>query len=263
LDLRHTQKLANQDVKLSSLALSLSLSLLLSGKQSAYVPLEAQASFTFTRKVIQQWYVFIPCVRTLSVVLDHKYANTLLLPQTKFPMRSNATEREPMLIMDVQKLYYNQAQRYRDSHLWITHDGPPYANGDLHMGHFMNKVLKDIINRYKVMREHRVSFIPGWDCHGLPIEIKALEKLQTTAGFGKFAVSNQEIRARARAFALEEVEKQKKAFISWGIMGDWAHPYLTLDPQYEATQLSIFYQMYQKGLRSGNTDSQPKTTKFL
>eukprot|EP00026_Physarum_polycephalum_P001241 Phypoly_transcript_01242.p1 GENE.Phypoly_transcript_01242~~Phypoly_transcript_01242.p1 ORF type:complete len:959 (+),score=137.10 Phypoly_transcript_01242:295-3171(+) len=173
---------------------------------------------------------------------NHKYAGTLNLPQTTFPMRANALEREPVLLKDVYDIYKWQEDNNKGP-VWVTHDGPPYANGDLHLGHVLGKVLKDFVNRYKMLRGFRVSYVPGWDCHGLPIELKALEKLKESAT----KLTPQQLRATARAFALSEVEKQKATFKSWGVMGDWKNPYLTLHPEYEAAQLSLFYQMFENG----------------
>eukprot|EP01113_Clastostelium_recurvatum_P033674 TRINITY_DN4481_c0_g1_i1.p1 TRINITY_DN4481_c0_g1~~TRINITY_DN4481_c0_g1_i1.p1 ORF type:complete len:932 (-),score=92.35 TRINITY_DN4481_c0_g1_i1:13-2808(-) len=155
-------------------------------------------------------------------------------------MRPNAIEREPGLLTDVNNLYQWQ-MTHNTGPLWVTHDGPPYANGDLHIGHALNKVLKDIVNRFKMMQGHRVSFIPGWDCHGLPIELKALEKTKNSSHDPKL------IRQIARQFALGEIEKQKREFMSWGILGDWNHPYRTMDYSYEAAQIGVFDTLYHKG----------------
>ncbi|KAF0886949.1 SYIM protein, partial [Crocuta crocuta] len=127
---------------------------------------------------------------------------------------------------------------------FCLHDGPPYANGDPHVGHALNKILKDIANRYHMMRGSKIHFVPGWDCHGLPIEIKVLSELGGKAQ----NLSAIEIREKARSFAKAAIEKQRSAFIRWGIMADWNNCYYTFDGKYEAKQLRIFYQMYEKGL---------------
>ncbi|XP_004343303.1 isoleucyl-tRNA synthetase [Capsaspora owczarzaki ATCC 30864] len=128
--------------------------------------------------------------------------------------------------------------------LFILHDGPPYANGQLHLGHAMNKILKDIVVRHKVLRGNRVHFVPGWDCHGLPIELKALgDSLTKHVEF-----TPAQLRTKAAQFAREAMEMQRKEFMSWGVLGDWQHPYLTMTPSYEARQLQVFYQLYTKKL---------------
>uniref|UniRef100_A0A8C0YYD7 isoleucine--tRNA ligase n=1 Tax=Canis lupus familiaris TaxID=9615 RepID=A0A8C0YYD7_CANLF len=127
---------------------------------------------------------------------------------------------------------------------FCLHDGPPYANGDPHVGHALNKILKDIANRYHMMRGSKIHFVPGWDCHGLPIEIKVLSELGGKAQ----NLSAVEIRKKARSFAEAAIKKQRSAFIRWGVMADWNNCYYTFDGKYEAKQLRIFYQMYEKGL---------------
>ncbi|KFO95667.1 hypothetical protein N300_14722, partial [Calypte anna] len=139
------------------------------------------------------------------------------------------------------ELYSWQRQR-KAKQEFCLHDGPPYANGDPHVGHALNKILKDITNRFHMMRGYRVHYVPGWDCHGLPIELKALSEVK-----GAENLSPIEIRQRARKFAERAIEKQKSAFIRWGIMADWDNCYCTFDPKYEANQLRVFYKMYEKG----------------
>uniref|UniRef100_U9TV65 isoleucine--tRNA ligase n=1 Tax=Rhizophagus irregularis (strain DAOM 181602 / DAOM 197198 / MUCL 43194) TaxID=747089 RepID=U9TV65_RHIID len=124
--------------------------------------------------------------------------------------------------------------------MFILHDGPPYADGS----HALNKILKDIINRYKVLHGYKVNYIPGWDCHGLPIELKALKELR---GVDKSSLTPLQIRDVAKKSALEALEIQRKEFISWGIMGDWENPYRTLDKEYEVRQLQVFHNMMKKG----------------
>nr|KAF6395278.1 isoleucyl-tRNA synthetase 2, mitochondrial [Rousettus aegyptiacus] len=141
------------------------------------------------------------------------------------------------------ELYSWQRERKAKTEFCL-HDGPPYANGDPHVGHALNKILKDIANRYHMMRGSRIHFVPGWDCHGLPIEIKALSEL----GGNTQNLSAMEIREKARSFAKAAIEKQKSAFIRWGVMADWNNSYYTFDGRYEAKQLRIFYQMFEKGL---------------
>ncbi|CAG8576245.1 6913_t:CDS:10, partial [Acaulospora morrowiae] len=173
------------------------------------------------------------------------YSGTLLLPKTNFPIRADAANREH-LFRDrcTKELYFWQLEN-NPKDLFILHDGPPYANGHLHIGHALNKILKDIINRYKVLQGHKVSYVPGWDCHGLPIELKALSELRSAE---KLKMTPMQIRTTARKCALETIELQKLDFMSWGIMGDWENPYRTLDKEYEIRQLKVFHEMMKKAL---------------
>uniref|UniRef100_A0A8D1Q477 Isoleucine--tRNA ligase, mitochondrial n=1 Tax=Sus scrofa TaxID=9823 RepID=A0A8D1Q477_PIG len=176
------------------------------------------------------------------------YRDTVLLPQTSFPMKLLGSQ-QPDTELEIQQkcgfseLYSWQRERKAKTEFCL-HDGPPYANGDPHVGHALNKILKDIANRYHMMRGSKIHFVPGWDCHGLPIEIKVLSELGGKAQ----NLSAMEIREKARSFAKAAIEKQKSAFIRWGIMADWDNCYYTFDGKYEARQLRIFYQMYDKGL---------------
>ena len=176
-------------------------------------------------------------------------------------MRANAAKREVELYLErtTTNLYQWQQQRRQCEKEFVLHDGPPYANGPPHMGHVLNKVLKDIINRNQVLSGYRVQYIPGWDCHGLPIELKALKECRRTLeadGASKAAVA-LEIREIARACALEAIGVQKEAFKRWGVMADWdlryaSSPniqkiYRTLDPEYEAMQLEVLASMVSRG----------------
>ncbi|KAK1328081.1 hypothetical protein QTO34_012504 [Cnephaeus nilssonii] len=179
---------------------------------------------------------------------DGKYRDTVLLPQTSFPMKllgrqQPDTELEMQQKCGFSELYSWQRERKVKTEFCL-HDGPPYANGDPHVGHALNKILKDIANRFHMMRGSKIHFVPGWDCHGLPIEVKVLSELGGKAQ----NLSAMEIREKARSFAKAAIEKQKSAFIRWGIMADWNNCYYTFDGSYEAKQLRIFYQMYDKGL---------------
>ena len=167
----------------------------------------------------------------------------VLLPKTKFPLRVNPSNQEPSIqkAAGFNHLYKWQLNRPNTEGNFILHDGPPYANGKPHMGHVLNKVLKDVINRYKLMRGYKVHYRPGWDCHGLPIELKACKESDF------LEASPQKIRKKAAEFARKTIKIQKEAFQRWGCMGDWESPYLTMDPVYEADQVRVFYQMYQKG----------------
>lgn len=174
------------------------------------------------------------------------YRDTVLLPRTDFPMKLSGQkllDRE----LEIQKecgfadLYSWQRER-KAKREFCLHDGPPYANGDAHVGHALNKILKDIRNRFEMLRGRQVHFIPGWDCHGLPIELKALGELGTSG------LSPLQIRQKAREFAEGAIARQKAAFQRWGVIADWDHCYYTYDAAYEAAQLNVFQEMHSKGL---------------
>ncbi len=173
------------------------------------------------------------------------YKDTVNLPQTRFDMRANASTREVEIQQFWQdKQIYETLAAQNPQDLFVLHDGPPYANGSLHMGHALNKVLKDIINKYKLLRGHKVRYVPGWDCHGLPIELKVLQGLKQEE---RQALTPLGLRHKARDFALGAYREQAIAFQRYGIWGDWSHPYLTLTPEYEAAQIGVFGQMALKG----------------
>lgn len=158
-------------------------------------------------------------------------------------MRANSVETEPKLQEICSKqLYKWQQENLSDEKKFVLHDGPPYANGSLHMGHALNKILKDFVNRYKLLRGHKIHYIPGWDCHGLPIEMKAIHQNESSA-----KMCPTEIRRLAREFAEEAIQKQKKDFERWGVMGDWENYYTTMHPLFEAKQLEVFLSMFNQG----------------
>jgi isoleucyl-tRNA synthetase len=173
------------------------------------------------------------------------YKDTLNLLETPFQMRANAKEREPEIqaIWAKQRLYERLSQD-NPGDVFTLHDGPPYANGALHVGHALNKVLKDIINKHALLNGKRARFVPGWDCHGLPIELKVLQGLSSDE---RQQLTPLGLRRRAHAYALEQVEGQRSGFRRWGIWADWDQPYLTLNKEYEATQIGVFGQMVLAG----------------
>ncbi len=173
------------------------------------------------------------------------YKDTVNLPQTQFDMRANAVKREP----ELQKFWaehkiYDRLSRENPGDLFILHDGPPYANGTLHIGHALNKILKDIINKYQLLQGRKVRYVPGWDCHGLPIELKVLQDMKQEE---RQQLTPLKLRHKARDFALKTVEQQKQDFQRYGVWGDWENPYLTLTPDYEAAQIGVFGKMFLKG----------------
>ncbi len=173
------------------------------------------------------------------------YSKTLNLPETEFPMRGNLPKKEPDILAfwDEIDIYNQTLAANRAGTPFILHDGPPYANGDIHLGHALNKVLKDIIVKYKTMQGFWSPYIPGWDTHGLPIEQRAIKEL----GINRKAVSVTEFRDKCKGYALKYVDIQKKQFRRLGVRGDWDHAYLTLKPEFEAVQIGVFGEMAQKG----------------
>ncbi|MFK2824925.1 isoleucine--tRNA ligase [Bacillus sp. B190/17] len=173
-----------------------------------------------------------------------EYKDTLLMPKTEFPMRGNLPKREPAMQekwaeMDI---YEKVQERTKGRPMFVLHDGPPYANGDIHMGHALNKILKDFIVRYKSMSGFHAPYVPGWDTHGLPIE-QAL----TNKGVKRKEMTIVEFRQLCEQYAYEQVENQKEQFKHLGVRGDWDNPYITLKPEYEAQQIKVFGEMAKKG----------------
>ena len=174
------------------------------------------------------------------------YAPTIILPETPFSQRANAIQREPELQQFWKEygLYDKLSDAAKDSTRFVLHDGPPYANGDLHIGHALNKLLKDFINRKQVLKGKQVHYVPGWDCHGLPIELKVLQGIKSKE---RQSLTPLQLREKAAAFAKETVDKQSQSFQRYGIFGDFDHPYLTLQPEFEAAQIGVFGKMFQQG----------------
>jgi len=174
------------------------------------------------------------------------YNKTMNLPVTEFPMRAGLPQREPAMLQEWEKkrLYDKLMKKNEGKPLWVLHDGPPYANGDIHIGTAMNKIIKDIIVRYHNMAGYLSPFVPGWDTHGLPIELKARAK----AGVENAAnMPPAELRKICRDYAMQYVNGQREQFKRLGILGEWDNPYLTLSPEFEARQIEVFGEMALKG----------------
>jgi len=174
------------------------------------------------------------------------YSDTLNLPKTSFSMKANLVQREPQLRKEWSRMniYDKIRQARRGSPLYTLHDGPPYANGDIHMGHVINKVLKDFVVKYKTMTGFDAPYMPGWDCHGLPIESKVVEQL----GEKIRQMSKLDIRRDCMKYASKYVKVQSKQFQELGVFGDFENPYLTFKPEYEAGILEVFAELVDKGL---------------
>lgn len=173
------------------------------------------------------------------------YSETLNLPKTEFPMRGNLPQREPEILerQETDKMYEKIMEGNEGKPLFILHDGPPYANGDMHMGHALNKTLKDIITRFKNMDGFKAPYIHGWDTHGLPIERQAIASL----GINRHEVDTVSFRNLCRDFAMKYVNLQMGSLKRLGALGKWEDPYLTLDPKFESKQIEIFGKMAEKG----------------
>ncbi|WLR52267.1 isoleucine--tRNA ligase [Bacillus tianshenii] len=173
------------------------------------------------------------------------YKDTLLMPKTKFPMRGNLPNREPEMQKQWEEMnIYEEVQKRTEGRpLFVLHDGPPYANGDIHMGHALNKILKDMIVRYKSMAGFQAPYVPGWDTHGLPIET-ALTKNKKV---DRKKMSVAEFRQKCAEYAYEQIDRQREQFKRLGVRGDWENPYITLTKDYEAQQIKVFGEMAKKG----------------
>ena len=174
--------------------------------------------------------------------MSTSYKDTLNLPRTDFPMKANLVAREPELLKywEETDIYGQIQEARRDAPLFVLHDGPPFANGDVHMGTALNKILKDTVVKSKTMAGFRAPYVPGWDCHGLPIEFKVVKQDR--------GLSPVEVRRRSEELARRFIDVQRKQFKRLGVFGDWEHPYLTLAPAYEAEILRAFGRLVEKGL---------------
>ena len=173
------------------------------------------------------------------------YKNTIITPKTDFPMRAGLPQREPAMLERWNKIdvYGQLLKKNEGKPAFILHDGPPFSNGDLHMGHALNKTLKDFIVRSYAMRGYYTPYVPGWDNHGMPIESAIIKKNK----LNHKAMPVTEFRSACEAFAQDFIDRQMAGFRRLGVMGDWAHPYKTMDKHFEAEEVKVFGEMYRKG----------------
>src|SRR5215470_14722343 len=182
-------------------------------------------------------------LRSLATLqMGQNYKDTLNLPRTDFPMKANLAVREPEMLKGWEETgLYQEIQKSRAGReLFVLHDGPPFANGDVHMGTALNKILKDFVVKSQTMLGKRAPYVPGWDCHGLPIEYKVVKESR--------ALSPLAVRKKCEAFARKFIDIQREQFKRLGVFGDWEHPYLTMDPKYEAEILRAFAVFVEEGL---------------
>ncbi|NMA24238.1 MAG: isoleucine--tRNA ligase [Clostridiales bacterium] len=173
------------------------------------------------------------------------YNETINLPKTEFPMRAGLPKREPEMLAEFYKkdIYGKLMEKNEGKPLFILHDGPPFSNGDIHLGHVLNKCLKDFIVRYKNMAGFKSPYVPGWDNHGMPIESEIIKKSKVD----RKSMSVSEFRNACHAFAADFVGRQREQFKRLGVIGDWDNPYLTMDPKFEAKEVRVFGKMYEAG----------------
>ncbi|MGH7779137.1 MAG: class I tRNA ligase family protein, partial [Candidatus Binataceae bacterium] len=176
---------------------------------------------------------------------ESDYKSTLALPKTDFPMKANLAKREPEILKrwDELDLYARLLKTREDRPAWILHDGPPYANGRAHLGTALNKILKDFVVRSRSMLGNRTPFVPGWDCHGMPIEHKVSRDLGAKAR----TISKSELRKRCRAEAEKWIDLQRGDYRRLGCIGDWFNPYLTMAPGYDAAEIGVLRDLVERG----------------
>jgi len=176
---------------------------------------------------------------------DNDYGKTLNLPQTEFPMRGNLPQREPEFLKfwEEKNIYKAKEKMHAGQEKFVLHDGPPYANGKIHMGTALNKILKDIVIKYKYARGYDAPYVPGWDTHGMPIEHACLNAM----GVDRHTMDALTLRNKCKDYALKWLDDQRTDFKRLGVLGDWDDPYITLKPEFEADQIRVFGAMANKG----------------
>ena len=181
----------------------------------------------------------------MNIQMPQDYNKTLNLPNTDFPMRANLPKREPGMLKEFEEkgIYKKIMERNAAKPVFVLHDGPPFSNGDIHIGTALNKILKDFIVRYKNMSGWNSPYVPGWDNHGMPIESAIIKKNK----LDRKSMSVTEFRNACRDFAMDFVHRQMEQFKRLGVIGDWDKPYLTMDPAFEGIEVRVFGEMYKKG----------------
>jgi len=174
------------------------------------------------------------------------YRDTLNLPRTEFPMKADLVAREPQRLQrwDQDGLYRRIRTARAGRPRYVLHDGPPFANGDLHIGHLLNRALKDFVVRHRTLQGWDAPFVPGWDCHGLPIEFKVVQELRQQ---GKTNADPATIRTACEAYARKYIDIQRAQSRRMGLTGEWDRPYVTLEPEYEAEELRLFADLVEQG----------------
>ena len=174
-----------------------------------------------------------------------EYKDTLNLPKTSFKMKANLSQKEPEILknLEEQNIYQKIRDKYKGKPSYILHDGPPYANGDIHVGQAFNKILKDMVIKYKTMKGFDAPYVPGWDCHGLPIEYQLFKELGVT----RHQIDQVKFRKKARVYANKYIKRHKKEFKRLGIFGEWDNPYLTMNFNYEAEIVRAFGRLAKDG----------------
>ena len=174
------------------------------------------------------------------------YSKTVFLPKTSFSMKGDLVKKEPGMLADWEKmdLYGKMLEKRKGAKPFVLHDGPPYANGPIHIGTALNKILKDIVVKSHAILGHHAPYVPGWDCHGLPIEQALLKEMK----MGKRHIDDiPAFRQKARDFAMRFLDIQRQGFKRLGVLGDWAHPYITMTKEYEGTVIKAFRELLEKG----------------
>src|SRR5213594_1633661 len=199
---------------------------------SAYRPLDSRLA--------------LPVASTLLELLSMDYKDTLNLPRTDFAMKADLVAREPQRLEKwaASRLYERIQAAGAGKERFVLHDGPPFANGDIHIGNALNKILKDIIIKFHTLRGRHSPYVPGWDCHGLPIEFKVSQEMRKA---GETSADAAKIRLECEIYARKFVDIQRAQFKRLGVLGDWEHPYLTLNKEYEADELRLFADIVEQG----------------
>lgn len=184
-------------------------------------------------------------------ILYQTWTSTLRLPKSTFPPRASGADLSAYLCRCTDDLYAWQRQHRPAQETFLLHDGPPYANGEVHIGHALNKILKDIICRFQLGQGKRIHYVPGWDCHGLPIELKAIQQWQAREEIQDLHardIDQTTVRQAAKRLATRTMEEQRQSFKQWAVMAAWGQSWTTMDRSFQLKQLGIFRDMVEKGV---------------